>query len=163
MSWLDYAVFGVLLMSMVWSALRGVVREVIALGGWIIAFLAANLFAGPLAVHLPQAIPGDALRALAAFIAIFLFALICAALVGALMSKLVNAVGLGAADKGFGALFGIARGLILVLAVVLAAGLTSAPRQPWWKDSLSGAYLSQAAQTLKPWLPESFAQRLRYD
>lgn len=163
MTWLDYAVIGVLVMSMVWSALRGVVREVISLGGWVIAFLSANLFAGPLAAHLPQAIPGESLRALAAFLAIFLVALICSALVGVLMSKLVSAVGLGAADSGFGALFGIARGLILVLALVLAAGLTPAPHQTWWKDSLCGEWLNLAALTIKPWLPESFAQRLRYD
>ncbi len=163
MNWLDYAVLGVLVISMVWSALRGVVREIISLGGWVIAFLAANLFAGPLAAHLPDAIPGESLRALVAFLAIFLVALICSALVGMLMGKLVSAVGLGALDKGLGALFGVARGVILVLVVVLAAGLTSAPRQPWWKNSLSGAPLKQAALTIRPWLPDSFAQRLRYD
>ena len=163
MSWLDYAVLAVLVISMVWSALRGVVREIISLGGWIIAFLSASMFAGPLSVHLPQAIPGETLRTLAAFIAIFVFALICSALVGALMSRLVNAVGLGPLDKILGALFGIARGAILVLAAVLAAGLTSAPAQAWWKESMSGETLKRAALLLKPWLPESFAQRLRYD
>jgi membrane protein required for colicin V production len=163
MNWLDYAVIGVLLVSMVWSALRGVVREIISLGGWIIAFLAANLFAGPLSAHLPRAIPGDALRTLAAFLAIFVLALICSALVGVLMSKLVSAIGLGPMDKVLGALFGIARGAILVLVAVMAAGMTSAPKQGWWRDSMSGGPLKQLALTLKPWLPDSFAQRLRYD
>ena len=55
MTWLDYAVIGVLLVSMVLSAFRGVVREIFSLGGLIIALLAANLFAGPLSIHLPQA------------------------------------------------------------------------------------------------------------
>jgi membrane protein required for colicin V production len=163
MTWLDYAVLAVLIVSLVWSALRGVVREIISLGGWIIAFLAASLFAGPMAVHLPQGIPGDALRTLAAFIAIFVVVLILSALVGALMSRLVKAVGLGPLDRMLGALFGIARGAILVLAAALAAGLTSAPTQPWWKDSMSGEPLKRAALALKPWLPESLAQRLRYD
>jgi membrane protein required for colicin V production len=163
MNWLDYAVLAVLVVSMVWSALRGVVREIISLGGWIIAFLAANLFAGPLAPHLPQAIPGDSLRTLVSFIAIFVVTLILSALVGALMSRLVNAVGLGALDKLLGALFGIARGAIVVMAAVLAAGLTSAPAQAWWKESMSGEPLKRAALAIKPWLPESFAQRLRYD
>ncbi len=163
MNWLDYAVIAVLVVSMAWSAMRGVVREIISLGGWIIAFLAANLFAGPLAQHLPQAISPDALRTLVAFIAIFIVALICTALVGVLMARLVSAVGLGALDKGLGALFGIARGAILVMAAVLAAGLTSAPLQPWWKGSMSGEPLKRAALALKPWLPDSFAQRLRYD
>ena len=163
MTWLDYGIIAVLALSMVWSALRGVVREIVSLGGWIIAFLAANLFAGPLAAHLPQAIPGDTLRMLAAFLAIFIAALICSALVGMLMSRLVSAVGLGPLDKALGALFGIARGLLLVLVAVLAAGLTSAPQQAWWKESMSGEPLKRAALALKPWLPDSFAQRLRYD
>ena len=163
MNWLDYAVIGVIVVSMVWSALRGVVREILSLGGWIIAFLAANLFAGPLSVHLPQAIPGDALRTLVAFLAIFIAALICSALVGVLMSKLVSAIGLGSLDKALGALFGIARGAILVLVAVLAAGMTSAPKQGWWEESMSGGALKQVALTLKPWLPDLFAQRLRYD
>jgi membrane protein required for colicin V production len=163
MNWLDYGIIVVLVVSMVWSALRGVVREIVSLGGWIIAFLAANLFAGPLSAHLPKAIPGDTLRTLAAYLAIFILALICSALVGVLMSKLVNAVGLGPLDRGLGALFGIARGALLILAAVLAAGLTSAPRQAWWKESLSGEPLKQAALALKPWLPDSIAQRLRYD
>lgn len=163
MNWLDYAVFGVLGVSIIWSVLRGVVREIVALGGWIIAFLAANLFAGPLSSHMPQAIPGEALRALAAFLAIFLLVLVLSALVGLLMSKLVTAVGFGATDKALGALFGLARGVILVLAAALLAGLTSAPSLPYWKDSLTGGPLRQAALLLKPWLPESFAQRLRYD
>ena len=163
MNWLDFTIIGVLVVSMIWSAIRGVVREIVSLGGWIIAFLTASLFAGPLSKHLPQAIAGETLRTMAAYLAIFILALVCTALVGMLMSKLVNAVGLGAADKALGALFGLARGAILALAAVLVAGMTSAPEQAWWKESMSGAPLRQAAMALKPWFPDSLAQRLRYD
>ena len=41
--------------------------------------------------------------------------------------------------------------------------MTSAPKQGWWEESLSGGALKQVALTLKPWLPDLFAQRLRYD
>lgn len=163
MTWLDYAIVAVLVISLVWSAMRGVVREIISLGGWIIAFLAANLFAGPLAVYLPDMIAGETLRVLAAFILIFLVALMFSALVGLVMSRMIHAVGLGATDKALGALFGVARGLLVVLVAALLAGLTSAPVQPWWKNSVSGDPLKHAALALKPWLPESFARRLRYD
>ena len=49
MTWLDYAVIGVLALSIAWGAWRGLVREIMSLAGWVIAFLAANLFAAPLA------------------------------------------------------------------------------------------------------------------
>lgn len=162
MTWLDYAVIGVFAVSLVVGAWRGLVREVLSILGWVIAFLAANLLAGPLGPAMPQAIPSLELRVAAAYIAVFVGSLIVTALVGLLLAKIVKAVGLGGVDRMLGALFGAARGLLIVLAAALLAGLTSAPRQPFWRDSASGPLLVQAAQALKPLLPQSFAERLRY-
>jgi membrane protein required for colicin V production len=72
-------------------------------------------------------------------------------------------VGLAGLDRALGALFGVARGALVILAATLLAGLSSLPREPAWRDSLCGAPLAQAALALKPWLPQSFAARLRYD
>lgn len=163
MTWLDYAVIGIIAVSFIWSAFRGVVREIISLAGWIMAFLAASLFAGPLALALPREIPGEPLRALIAYLGIFIVVLIISSLTGLLLSKLVQVAGLGAADRFFGGLFGLARGAVLVVALTLMAGLTSAPRQAWWRDSLVGAPLVEAALALKPWLPATFTGRMRYD
>ncbi len=163
MTWLDYAVVGVFAASLVVGAWRGLVREVVSILGWVIAFLAANLLAGPLGPVMPQAIPSPELRIAAAYVAVFVGSLMAAALVGLLLSKIVKAAGLGGVDRMLGALFGTARGLLIVLAAALVAGLTSAPRQSFWRDSASGPLLVQAAQTLKPFLPQTFAERLRYD
>jgi len=163
MTWLDYAVIGVFAVSLVVGAWRGLVREVLSILGWIIAFLAANLLAGPLGPAMPQAIPSPELRVAAAYVAVFVVSLIATALLGLLLSKIVKAVGLGGIDRMLGALFGAARGLLIVLAAALLAGLSSAPRQPFWRDSASGPFLVQAAQSLKPLLPQTLAERLRYD
>jgi membrane protein required for colicin V production len=112
---------------------------------------------------MPDAIPSPELRIAAAYVAIFVAALIVTALLGLLLSKIVKAVGLGGVDRMLGALFGAARGILIVLAGALLAGLTSAPRQPYWRDSVSGPLLVHAAQALKPLLPQTFAERLRYD
>ena len=163
MTWLDYAVAGVLAASVIWGAWRGLVREVIAILGWIIAFLAANLFAGPLGAEMPEAIPTPELRTAAAFVAVFVGALAVTSLLALLLSKMVKAVGLGGLDRLLGALFGVARGLLIALAAALLAGLTSAPRQAWWRDSATGPALATAALAAKPLLPPAFAGRLRYD
>ena len=163
MTWLDYAVAGVFAASLVVGAWRGLVREVVSILGWVIAFLAANLFAGPLGPVMPQAIPSPELRIAAAYVAIFAGSLMATALVGLLLSRIVKAVGLGGVDRMLGAFFGAVRGLLIVLAAALVAGLTGAPRQSFWRDSASGPLLTQAAQALKPFLPQTFAERLRYD
>jgi len=163
MNWLDYAVIGVFAASLVLGAWRGLVREVLSILGWVIAFLAANLLAGPLGTEMPQAIPTPELRVAAAFVAVFVGCLIVTSLLGLLLSKIIKAVGLGGLDRVLGALFGAARGLLIVLAATLLAGLTSAPRQPFWRDSASGPLLVQAVSALKPLLPQTFAERLRYE
>lgn len=163
MTWLDYAVIGVFAASLVLGAWRGLVREALSILGWVIAFLAANLFAGPLGPEMPQVIPSPELRVAAAYLVVFVGALVAASLVALLLSKIVKAVGLGGTDRMLGALFGAARGLLIVVAVALLAGLTGAPRQPFWRDSASGPLLAQAALALQPLLPQTFAERMRYD
>ena len=163
MTWLDYAVIGVFALSLALGAWRGLVRELISVLGWVIAFLAANLLAGPLGPAMPQAIPTPELRMAAAYAAVFLGSLVVTSLAGLLLSKIVKAVGLGGVDRLLGTAFGAARGLLIVLAAALVAGLTSAPREAFWKDSMSGPLLAQAAQALKPLLPQTLTERLRYD
>jgi membrane protein required for colicin V production len=163
MTWLDYALIGVFAASLVMGAWRGLVREVISILGWVIAFLAANLLAGPLGPAMPQAIPSPELRVASAYLAVFVGSLVVTSLVGLLLSKIVEAVGLGGVDRLLGTLFGGARGLLIAVAAALLAGLTSAPRQPFWRDSASGPMLVQVALALKPLLPQTFAERLRYD
>jgi membrane protein required for colicin V production len=162
-SWLDYAVIGLLVVSIAWGAWRGLVREVISILGWVIAFLAANLFAGPLGQAMPAEIPTPELRLGVAFVAVFIGSLAVTSLLGLLLAKLVKAVGLGGPDRVLGAAFGTARGVLILVAAALLAGLTSAPRQPFWRDSVTGEPLARAALALKPLLPQTFAERLRYD
>ena len=163
MAWLDYVVIGVFAGSTALGAWRGLVREVLSILGWVIAFLAANLLAGPLGPEMPQEIPTPELRVAAAFAAVFFCSLILTSLAGLLLSKLVKAVGLGGTDRALGAAFGAARGALIVLAAAVLAGLTSAPRQAWWRESASGPLLAQAAGMLRPLLPQTLTDRLRYD
>ncbi len=162
MSGLDSALLGVLVLSVAWGVWRGLVREVIALAGWVIAFLAANLLAGPLGERLPESMARTELRVLAAFVGIFFVSLIAASLAGLLLSKIVHAAGLGPADRGLGGVFGLARAALLVVAFGLVAGLTPLPQRSLWKDSASAPYLERICTALKPWLPPALSERLRY-
>ncbi|HEX6297710.1 MAG TPA: CvpA family protein [Burkholderiales bacterium] len=162
MSWLDYAILGVLAVSVVWGILRGFVREVISLAGWVLAFLAANAVADPLGDALPTSISSPEVRVLAAFLIVFIFTLSIATMAGMLLSKLLKSAGLGGLDRTLGGLFGLARGVVILLALAIAAGLTTAPRHPLWKESIGAGMLVRTVLQLKPWLPPRLADRLRY-
>jgi membrane protein required for colicin V production len=163
MNSLDVAVAVIVLLSVTISVVRGAVREVLYLVGWVAAFIASASF-GPLVGDwvLPDLI-GDALmRTLAGYVLTFLVALVLMAALAGLASKLIHKVGLGGADRLLGAVFGLCRGLLIVLLLVMLAGLTRLPSHPTWRASVTAPWLAMAVLAMKPFLPESFAMRINY-
>lgn len=163
MAWLDYAVLGVFAVSMLWGAWRGLVGTVVSIAGWIMALMAAKLFAAPLAAAFPDLLPTPQLRVAAAFVAIFVGTLIACSIVGWLLSRMVKAVGLGAVDTALGTVLGGVRAVLILLAATLLAGLTSLPKEAFWKASVSGPLLGDMVRKMKPVLPAPLAESLRYD
>jgi membrane protein required for colicin V production len=88
--------------------------------------------------------------------------LILGALVSAAIGLLIRASGLVIADKGLGGLFGLARGIVIILTAVILAGLTSLPKQPFWRDSISAPIAEQAVHSIKPYLPASWAEHVHF-
>jgi membrane protein required for colicin V production len=94
---------------------------------------------------------------------VFIAVLLAMSLLALLISKLVKGAGLGVEDRLLGGVFGLARGVLVVTVLVLAAGLTALPRQPEWRAAvLSGPFEALAGQ-VKSWLPVRLAQRITYD
>jgi membrane protein required for colicin V production len=162
MTWLDYGVIAVLLLSIAWGAWRGLVHEVLSLAGWIMAFLAANLLAAPLSETFPANMRPE-FRVVGAFLLVFVGTLVLVTLLTALVTKFIRVSVLQSLDRWLGALFGLMRGLVLVVAFAVVAGLTSFPATPIWKESATGYSLAQTVIQLKPWLPPALASRLKYN
>lgn len=159
----DYAVLGIVGLSVIVSIWRGVIREIIALFSWLAAFLVAQAYAGTLAQVLPQSIAGDSLRLLIGFLLVFVAVMAVAALIAFIISKLVHAVGLGPVDRGIGAIFGLVRGMLAVLVLVLLSGLTSAPRHPFWREAMLSPPLEAIALSVTPMLPDALSRRISYE
>ena len=158
----DYLVLFVLICSIVISTLRGLVKEMLSLLGWIVSFLVANAFGEDLAMLLPTMIPGSVTRLIVAFIALFIGVRLLMALLTMAIDALIKAAGLTLADRGLGGLFGLGRGLVIVLAVVLVCGMTAIPQQPFWKDALFSPLAETAARTVKPFLPGDMARHVQF-
>ena len=159
----DYAVLIIIASSVLVSVVRGFTREALSLAGWLIAFLAANALCGVVSVWFAPLVKDPSLRVFAAFVAVFVVALILTSLTAMAVSRLLKNAGLGLEDRLLGGFFGFARGLLIVLVIVLAAGLTALPRQPAWSDAMLSPPLEALAGALKPWLPQAVSRYLSYD
>jgi membrane protein required for colicin V production len=162
MTLLDYAVLAIIGFSILLSVIRGLVREVVALAAWAIAFVVAYLFGGQLAALMPVEIPGEELRWLAGFATLFFLVLLVMSLVAIALSQLVKSAGLSVEDRVLGAVFGLVRGLTLVMMLVLIAGATPLPQQPVWREAMLRPLLERVALGIKGWLPPALGQHIKY-
>ena len=158
----DYLVLFVLISSVIISTLRGLVKEILSLLGWVVAFVVANMYGAKLAPLLPELVPGETARLIAAFVILFLGVRVLMGLLSLAIGALITASGLSLADRGLGGLFGLARGIVIVLAGVILCGMTAIPQQDFWRNALLSPMAETGARTVKPFLPAALAQHVKY-
>lgn len=149
MVWVDYLIPAVIVTSAVFSLMRGFVREALSLIGWIAAFWIALRFSNSLAELFLVSISVPSLRMVVAFTILFILTLILSALINHLAGDLVQKTGLTNTDRMIGVIFGVARGGVVVSMLVLLAGLTTIPQDPWWEESVLIGHFQEFAIYLR--------------
>ncbi|MCL2657424.1 MAG: CvpA family protein [Betaproteobacteria bacterium] len=158
----DYVVLAILFVSLLLGAWRGLVSEVLALFAWVSAFLAARHFTAFVVPFFSRFVAEPLLQQGGAFVAVFVLTLLLFGLLRLLLRELLHAIGLGLADRTLGAVFGLARGLLIIFLLVAAGGITDMPKQPWWQGASFAPPLETAVLASRPWMPERIAKRIHY-
>ena len=162
MTGFDYAFLGLLALSVLLGLWRGLVSEVFALLGWVVAIAVAWQAAPVLAPHLAGTVQSAWLRWPLAFLAVFIVLLVVLALLRWLLRSLLDVSGLSPVDRFLGGCFGTVRALVLAMLVVAGAGMSSLPRESWWREAVFAPPLETAVIAAKPLLPKELGQRIKY-
>ncbi len=136
MSTVDWFIVGVVVFSVALGVLRGLVREVIALIGWVAAVMLALRYGAQVGAVLPVSVQWSALRTGLGALLIVLVVVLIAGGVGWSLKKLIAAANLSLMDRTLGAGFGLARASLVLVAAVLFTYNTALARQPWWQESV---------------------------
>lgn len=163
MTGLDYAVFGILAISILLGFFRGVVGELIALAAWALAFFAAREFSSTVAHDFLSPIGDPTIAQALAWGLVFIATLIVMGIGKLALSTMIRMVGLGFVDRFFGMIFGAIRGALIVLFLSVLASMTAIPNQPWWKNATVAPPLQAAILFIAPWLPADVAKRIRFN
>jgi membrane protein required for colicin V production len=158
----DWIVIIVLGFSGLISLMRGFVKEALSLLSWVLAFVVALSFGSKLAYLLSAWFANETLRIIAAFICLFFLTLIVMGVIGSLISGVLAKAGLGFFDRLLGSVFGVLRGALFVLAVLIAIQpFIEVDQLLWWKESK----LIPHFLTMEDWAKETFSDinEWRYD
>jgi len=161
--WPDYIIIVLIAISAAISLVRGFVREAMALAGWVLAVWVSLLYMHSMAIFIDSYLNlPPSILAMVAFAILFIITLILSALVANMIAGLVDRTGLSGTDRAIGMLFGIARGILIVGVLVLLAGFTLVPQDPWWKESVLISHFQQLAELMKDFLPPHIAAKIHY-
>lgn len=114
----DWGILVVLFCSIVLSLWRGFAREAVSLAGWVAAFVFANMFVAELAGVLMRWIDNVTGSYIAAYALLFVGTLVLAGIVARLSAQVVRVSGLSLLDRILGTVFGLARGIIIIVVAV---------------------------------------------
>jgi membrane protein required for colicin V production len=159
----DIAIAAVLAISVVIGLVRGFVVEVMSLVVWAAALALSFLFGGRVATLFEGSIELASLRIAMGHALVFIATLVAGAVLVYLLRKMVQSTGLSGTDRMLGLVFGLVRGAAIVVLLVLLAGLTPFPRDPWWRESrLLPPFQLLAAQAM-PWMPAILRDNIHFD
>ena len=154
MNWADWTIVAILGFSSLISIKRGFVKEAISLAIWALAFFVAVAFDDRLAVLLQDTVESASLRFMIAFAVLFAATFVVGSMVNYLLGELVRMTGLTGADRLFGMAFGLARGVIIIMALLILLPMAfPAHQDAWWQQSL----LIPQFLLMEQWCKDSFS------
>jgi membrane protein required for colicin V production len=150
MNWVDWAIVVVLTVSTIISLARGFIKEAFSLVIWIAAVVIAKLFNRQVESLLVDIIATPSVRVFVAFIGIFLIVLLAGALISFGVGLLVKATGLSGTDRLVGMLFGCARGLFVVINLLIyIPSFAPIKSDNWFRESTLIPYFAPYENVVK--------------
>ena len=138
MIWVDFVIIGVLLLSSLFGLIRGMFKEVLSLLTWIMAYVLAQSFWPALDfLLLPLMSEVPSIRAPLAWGVLFVSSILVGSLIQRLVLELVRVTGLTSSDRALGAVFGLLRGVVIIVLVLsFVPLLIDFSEDAWWQASI---------------------------
>jgi membrane protein required for colicin V production len=156
MTWVDWCILGLGILSALLGILRGFFREVATLAVWALALVAAVEFGELLADSLTSYVSVPSVRIAAAYAILFLGVLIVGAIVTHFFVEMIRRSVISGTDRALGGLFGVARALLIGGLLVLVAGKTVVRQDTWWRHSLTIPVLEAVGGGLAAVMPQEW-------
>ena len=157
MNEVDWIILAVLAISTIVGLFRGIVRELMAIVGWVLAIVLALRFSPWAGELIPLSSVDASIRTIFGAILIAVVVLFACGILGRIAGVALSAASVSFEDRSIGAVFGFVRGVI-VCACVFLLGMTSFTRSGYWRNSVLIVPAERVIDLSMPILPETIAR-----
>jgi membrane protein required for colicin V production len=155
----DWVLALTVVISTVAAFFRGIIRVLFSIGGWVLGVVVASWNYRSLAANFPGHLLSGQAAEVVSFVLIVVLIVVAATLVGSVLRRTVSAVGLGLVDRLLGAAFGVLRGCLIAVFVMLGVAAFD-PNSHWVGKSQLAPYFLAGAHELSFVVPEHFQQQV---
>lgn len=161
MPWLDILIVAVLVISTAISVMRGFAKDAISLSAWILAFVVSISLADKFAIILPQSMEDARLRLGVAIAILFIATLVMGMVANFMLAGVINLTKAHNLDRSLGALFGFARGLVIICLLVVLGAFIGLNQVDWWQSSKLIPLAESVIEMLIPILPDNLTKFIK--
>ena len=161
LEWPDIIIASIIIISVLVSLVRGLVKEVISLASWVMAAWVATMGAKPVSQYITFT-SIDTMKLFIAFLALFVSMVFVGAIVNFIIGKFVRKTPFSMPDRFMGGAFGLLRGGMVVVVLILLGGLTPFPKEQWWQESYGITSFENVALWLHKQLPQDMAENFDF-
>ena len=167
MIWVDYAIIGLIGIYILLGMVRGGRKEILCLISWLVAMAVAWNFAADLSNLLPASIPYIPIKQIpiklaAAFVIMLVITRLFTSFIFFLISQRSKTNKLSFLNQLSGMLVGIFRGVVIVAIAILMGGLTTLPKDSWWRESQLIPPFEFSVIWLKDHIPTGMAKYIHF-
>jgi membrane protein required for colicin V production len=152
-NWVDLLIIGIIALSVITGLFRGFVKELIAIGVWILAIWFAIHYSSLVTPYIRPYVSDTRISNVIAFVIVVLGTLILGGLANAIVGMLLKSTGLSSVDRILGMGFGFIRGVFIVSLIMLVLKLTSLPYQSYTHQSQLWAKFNPIVNYLSSFTP----------
>jgi membrane protein required for colicin V production len=157
MNLVDLIVIAIVAISAILGLSRGFVREMLGLGSWLLAAYGAYRFGPQFIPMANRAIGNPDIAGVAAYVVVFLVLVIVFSLLANLVGRVVRVSALGGLDRTLGLVFGIVRGVaVMVVAYILGGAVLPHPWPPQIIQARTVPLLHDAAVWATGMIPDAY-------
>lgn len=163
MTWVDGAAIGIVVLSALFSLVRGFVREVLGVGAWVGAALAALSGYKYVEPYVASVVSAKNFVVPVSAAIVFIAVLILLSILSAWIGGLVRDSALSSLDRSLGIVFGVVRGVVIVCLAYIGLSLFLVPAE--WPAPVTNArflpYAHAGAVMLVSLLPPDYQPKVQ--